>query len=203
MIISTGMSTLEEVKDAISTCYKAGNQDLVILQCTANYPADIKNSNVKVIKFYRDNLKVIPGYSDHTIGKISSICAVAIGAKVVEKHFTLDKNLPGPDHQASMEPAELKDFIQSIRESEVAVGNGRKTITGEEKQNKLRLQKSVVTINKLTKGQIISKDNIAIKRPADGIPPKYFYKLFGIKVKKNVPADFPLKFSDLSKLPQR
>ena len=189
ILLSTGMSTMGEIGEALRTIYKTGNKNVVLLQCTSDYPPKIEDANLRVIQTLKKVFKVQVGYSDHTIGIYSPIAAVALGASIIEKHFTLDKNLPGPDHKMSLEPAELKEMIKAIRQVEKALGGLEKKPTESEEKMKKVMRKSVVAKVDITKGTTILKDMLTVKRPGIGVEPKYFTKIIGHKAKKDIKKD--------------
>ncbi len=173
VVMSTGMATLEEVRAAMEILLAAGvkKDDLTILHCNTEYPTPIENVNLKAMLTIRDELGVKVGYSDHTLGIEIPVAAVAMGATVIEKHFTLDRILPGPDHAASLEPDELKAMIQAIRNIEKAMGNGVKQPSPSEAKNIPIARKSIVAKNPINKGERFSEDNLTVKRPGTGISP--------------------------------
>ena len=179
IIISTGLSNLEEAHDAVIACRRVGNNKIVIMQCTSNYPASIEAANIKVISTYRDELGVLVGYSDHTNGELCAILAVGLGAVMFEHHFTKDKNLPGPDQKASTDPEELRRYIKAIRDAYIALGDGNKRIMPEEKSTKPRMQKSITATRNIKIGEVITKEDILIRRPATGILPKRLKEVIG------------------------
>ncbi len=197
IILSTGMATLGEVEEAVQTVRKGGNEDLILLHCVTNYPTDIKNVNLRAMKTLKNSFKTKVGFSDHTMGITAPIAAVSLGATVIEKHFTLDKEMEGPDHKASLEPDELKDMVESIRNLEKGLGHGIKKPTNNEKEIISSVRKSIITEKKIHKGQQIKEDMLEIKRPADGIKPKYLNRVLNAKAKKDLKSGEVLKWSDL------
>lgn len=189
IIISTAMSNFDEVKDAYQTIKKAGLDEIVILQCTGNYPSELSDSNLNVMKTYKNEFKCLVGYSDHTLELINPIAATAMGANVYEKHFTIDKNLPGPDHRMSLDPMELKRTIRAIRETELAMGSLKKDVLADEKENRIKLRKSIVAIVDIEEGQIITKEMLAIKRPGNGIAPKEMQNILGKRTRIFIAKD--------------
>lgn len=213
IILSTGMSTLDEVETALGVLAfgfinsqekpsieafkeaylsKEGQSFLKdkvsLLHCTTEYPAPFDEVNLKAINTLRDKFALPVGYSDHTRGIAIPIAAVARGAVIIEKHFTLDRNLPGPDHKASLEPNELKQMVSSIRQVELALGNGIKKPTASELKNMAVARKSLVAIKEIKKGELFTEDNIGAKRPGNGIPPVYYWDMLG----KVAPRDFSI-----------
>ncbi|MEM0358657.1 MAG: N-acetylneuraminate synthase [Candidatus Hadarchaeales archaeon] len=189
IILSTGMSTLEEVQEALEVMKKEGAGDIVLLHCVSNYPAKIEEVNLRAIKTLRSAFGVPVGLSDHTVGITIPIAAVAIGASIVEKHLTLSKKLPGPDHKASLEPDEFKRMVVGIREVERALGDGVKRPTKSEEIMKKMVRKSIVAKTSIPKGTIISQGMLEIKRPGTGLEPKYIDKIVGKKARKDIEAD--------------
>ncbi len=189
IIISTGMSNLDEIKDAISLLNKYGDKNITVLHCNTEYPTPMEDVNLLAIKTLEKELNLPIGYSDHTDGIEVSISAVALGATVIEKHFTLDKNLDGPDHKASLEPRELKQMVTSIRNIEKALGNGIKVPSKSEKKNIVIARKSIVAKSNICKGEVFTNENLAIKRPGDGISPMKWYEVLGQVAKRDFVAD--------------
>jgi N-acetylneuraminate synthase/N,N'-diacetyllegionaminate synthase len=194
MILGTGMATIEEVKQAVNTIKQKGNNQIIALHCTTNYPTPFEETNLNAIKTMKEKLDCIIGYSDHTLGTIASIIAVSIGAKVIEKHFTLDKKLPGPDHKASLDPEELTEMIKEIRNTEKILGKSDKKPTEKEKQIMKLVRKSVVAKEDIKRGTRIRESMLIIKRPGTGIPPYKTDKIIGKKAKKDIKQDEILKF---------
>jgi N-acetylneuraminate synthase/N,N'-diacetyllegionaminate synthase len=189
IILGTGMSTLIEVKHAIEVIKSEGNKQIIALHCTTNYPCPIEQVNLNAMITMKNKLDCIVGYSDHTLGIIVPIIATAIGANVIEKHFTIDKNLPGPDHKASLNPDELITMISRIRETEKILGCFDKKPTIDEEKIKKIIRKSLVGKKDIKKGTIISRDAIDIKRPGTGIIPADIDKIIGKKAKINIRKD--------------
>ena len=188
MIISTAMANMEEVEDAVAAIRAEGLKDIAVLQCTGNYPAKLSDSNLLVMQTYREKLHCIVGYSDHTPDLINPVAATAMGAKIYEKHFTLDKSLPGPDHRMSLELAELKQTVKAIRDVEKAMGSADKQVLKGETENRSKLRKSIVANTEIKQGAIINKEMIAIKRPGSGIPPSRFESILGRKATVDISA---------------
>ena len=196
ILLSTGMANIQEVKSAVGI-FKKTKSPLLLLQCTSNYPAKIENSNILVLNTYKKLFKCPVGYSDHTPSILPAIAAISLGASVIEKHFTISKKLPGIDQKASIEPNELKDLVSIAKKTKLIFGNSKKFQTKEEIDTARSLRRSLVASQNLFKGQKILKSQISIKRPGTGIEPKYFQKIVGKKLKKNVKADQVLKFDQL------
>ncbi len=201
VILSTGMGTLLEIEKAVKLLINNGinRKKLTVLHCNTEYPTPFSDANLKAINTIKKNIKVKVGYSDHTLGIEAPIAAVALGAQIIEKHFTLDKNLKGPDHKASIEPDELKKMIKSIRNIELAMGSGIKKPTNSEKKNISIARKSIVANKIIQKNEIFTKKNLAIKRPGIGIPPVHFEKLLGLKSNKKYVEDEIIKIKSFKK----
>ena len=202
VILSTGMSYLSEVEKAVRWIYeiwnKSGfNQQLTLLHCVSNYPAHAADVNLYAMNTLKAAFGLSVGYSDHTQGIEIPIAAVAMGAKVVEKHFTLDKNMKGPDHKASLEPDELKAMVKAIRNVEKAMGDGIKRPTEKEDETRIIARRSLVAKRDIKKGDVINSGDIIIKRPGNGILPEFKETLRGMKASKNIIADSVIKWGDI------
>ena len=191
IILSTGMADLGEIEDALDVLINAGikKENITILHTNTEYPTPYEDVNLKAMKTIACAFNVDVGYSDHTLGIEVSIAAVALGAKVIEKHFTLDRNLEGPDHKASLEPKELQTMVNAIRNIELALGNGIKKPTPSEKPNMEVVRKSIVAKRAIKKGEIFSEENIAAKRPGSGISPMRWDEIIGIAAQKDYKTD--------------
>ena len=189
MIVSTGMCDLGEVDRAVSAIREHGNDQIILLHCVSNYPADPSNVNLKVMDTMSSAFGVPIGFSDHTIGNEIPLAAVAMGASVIEKHFTLDKSLPGPDHRASLEPKELEMMINGIRVIESAMGNGIKIPADSERNTADVARKSLVSSKNLSEGHVLVEEDIDIKRPGTGIPPFDKQVIIGRTLKKDLKRD--------------
>lgn len=185
IILSTGMSDLDEVKTAVNIFYKTGNKKISLLHCVTEYPAPYIQINLRAINTLKKVFKIPVGYSDHSEGIEIALAAAAVGAELIEKHFTLDRNMKGPDHKASIEPAEFKRMVESIRNIEKAKGNGIKKPAKCEIKNIKIVRKSIVAEKPICKGEIFTKGNISIKRPGNGIQPFKFDFLLGKISKRN------------------
>lgn len=184
VILSTGMSTLTEIKDALQVFLNAGLplEKITILHCNTEYPTPMQDVNLKAMLHIKETFKTAIGYSDHTLGIEIPIAAVALGATVIEKHFTLDKSMPGPDHAASLEPQELITMVQSIRNIEVALsGSGLKEPSKSEMKNIDIARKSIVASKIIKKGEIFTEENLTVKRPGTGISPMQWDNVIGQK----------------------
>lgn len=193
MILSTGMASLAEVSEAVNTIKNVGNDKIVLLQCTTNYPSDNKDANIKAMVTMGNALDVFYGYSDHIEENYACYAAVALGATVVEKHFTLDRELPGPDHSASLNVNQFETLINGIRKTEEALGTSVKIPTEIEQRNAVGMRRSIVLKQPLKKGDIFTKDNLTYKRPATGLAPKRVYEIIGKKASIDIESDIPLK----------
>ena len=191
VILSTGMAMLGEIETAIEVLEQAGTprDKLTVLHCTTEYPTSMNEVNLRAMHSIHTAFGVAVGYSDHTQGIEVAIAAVAMGATVIEKHFTLDCNLPGPDHQASLEPAELKAMVTAIRNIEVALGDGIKRLTPSEARNKPVARKSLVASRAITGGEVFTAENLTVKRPGTGISPMRWDELVGQASQKNYNED--------------
>lgn len=195
IILSTGMADLGEIKEAVAWIQNEGNSKIILLHCTTNYPAAYHSVNLRALATIKKVFGLPVGYSDHTEGIETGIAAVAMGACIVEKHFTLDKKMHGPDHKASLEPDELKEMIQYIRNVEKAMGSERKICTPDEVENKKTARKSIITTKRISKGETIDFSNIAVKRPGTGIAPKYFDDVIGFRALTDLEKDTPLDWN--------
>lgn len=192
IILSSAMATMEEVSEAVETIKHAGSNRFAVMQCTGNYPADLQNSNLNVMHSYREAFGCPVGYSDHTTGIVNPIAATAMGANIYEKHFTLSRDLPGPDHRMSIEPDELKATIGLVRQAQTVAGSAEKQIVPEEEENRIKLRKSIVAREHIRVGQRINAGMICIKRPATGILPRLFDSVVGSVAVVDIPADTPI-----------
>lgn len=189
VILSTGMSSLDEVKEAIKVLKENGSTDITVLHCNTEYPTPMKDVNLNAMITLERALGITVGYSDHTKGIEIPIAAVALGAKIIEKHFTLDKSMEGPDHKASIEPEELVEMVKAIRNVELALGNGVKESSESEKKNIEIVRKSIVAARRIKKGEIFSEDNITTKRPGTGISPMKWNDIIGKTAKREFEID--------------
>ncbi|MGV1099874.1 N-acetylneuraminate synthase [Thiovibrio sp. JS02] len=188
LILSTGMADLAEVQAAVAALLQAGTlpERLAVLHCNTEYPTPYEDVNLRVMETLRNDLRLRVGYSDHTLGIEVPIAAVALGAEIIEKHFTLDKTMPGPDHQASLEPAELRQMVQAIRHIETALGRKEKKPTPSELHNRAVARKSIVAAQAIRKGEILNDQNLTVKRPGTGISPMQWDQVIG----RAAPRDF-------------
>jgi N,N'-diacetyllegionaminate synthase len=192
IIISTGMGDITEVRDAVNSLIKAGatKENLTVLHCNTEYPTPFKDVNLKAMLTIQQELGIEIGYSDHTLGIEVPIAAVALGATVIEKHFTLDRRMEGPDHKASLEPIELKAMIAAIRNIELAMsGSGEKVMSESESKNKNIARKSIVAAKNIAIGEEFTEGNLIVKRPGNGISPMKWDEVIGKKAIKNFSED--------------
>ncbi len=191
IILSTGMSTMDEIGDAIEILQSSGTElkKITVLHCNSEYPTPMEDVNLKAMITIKKKFGVEVGYSDHTLGIEIPIAAVALGATVIEKHFTLDRKLPGPDHRASLEPNELNAMVKAIRNIEVALGDGVKHPSLSEKKNINIARKSIVAAKPIKKGDVFSSENLTIKRPGNGISPMDWDNIVGRIAKNNYLID--------------
>lgn len=194
IILSTGMADLEEVRYSVQSIK---NSPLVLLHCTSDYPAPIEEVNLRVIHTLQQEFRTIVGYSDHTKGIEVSIAAVAMGASIIEKHFTLDKKLPGPDHESSLNPEEFASLVHSIHIIEKAMGDGVKRCMPSEESTKIAARKSLVLARDKKGGEVLGKEDIAIKRPGTGIEPRFYHDIMGKVLLRDIDSDHVLTWRDL------
>jgi len=189
IILSTGMSSLSEIETALSAMYCEGASDISLLHCTTNYPCPFNEVNLRAMLTIGEAFKLPIGYSDHTLGIEIPVAAVAMGAKIIEKHFTLDRQLPGPDHKASLEPEELTAMVKSIRNVEAALGDGIKRPNPSELETMIAARKSLVASKDLEKDQLLRPEDVCIKRPGNGLQPSLMSIVVGKKLRKCVKKD--------------
>lgn len=197
IILSTGMCTMDEVEEAVTWIEEAGNKQITLLHCTSNYPTPYSDVNMDAMITLDKAFPYPTGYSDHTQGIIIPIMAVAMGATVIEKHFTLDKNLPGPDHKASLDVAELKEMVLAIRNIETAKGNGDKKPAESELSTRDVARKSIIVNKDLKKGDVLTEHDLDVKRPGTGIAPKNMDILIGKKLNKDLSIESVISFEDV------
>jgi N,N'-diacetyllegionaminate synthase len=189
IILSTGMSNIKDIELALKTLKDNGARDISLLHCNTQYPTPFEDVNLRAMKTIKDTFGLPTGYSDHTIGNEVSIAAVALGAQIIEKHFTLDKDMEGPDHKASMSSEELISFVKSIRNVENALGSSEKKLSPSEAQNIVAARKSLVANMAIKKGEIFTELNLAVKRPGNGISPVKWFEVLGTTAKRNFVED--------------
>lgn len=197
LVLSTGMSTLGEVEKALNAIYEEGNYNVTLMHATTDYPTLEDDVNLRAMVTMKNAFKVDVGYSDHTLGNEAAVCAVALGAKVIEKHFTLDKNMEGPDHKASLDPEELKSFVNSIRKAEKLLGDGIKKPTAREKEIMGDVRRSIVASKNLKKGTVLTEECFEYKRPGSGLKPEFSEILIGKKLKRDLMEDELIKLEDI------
>jgi N,N'-diacetyllegionaminate synthase len=191
IIMSTGMSTISDIREAfeVLTLNGKSKNDITILHCNTEYPTPMQDVNLLAMNAIKNEFKIEVGYSDHTLGIEVPIAAVALGARIIEKHFTLDKTMQGPDHKASLEPSELKDMVQAIRNIEKALGHTEKIVSTSEQKNKFIARKSIVAMIPIKKGDVFTELNVTVKRPGDGINPMKWKEVIGKISKRDFMED--------------
>lgn len=197
IILSTGMCTIEEVHQALETIYNEGNSNVILLHCTSNYPTNYDEVNMLAILQLKNKFNILVGYSDHTEGVGIAPYTIPLGAKVIEKHFTLDKTMEGPDHLASLNGIELEMLVKDIRRVESALGDGIKAPTSSEVLTKERMQKKLVIRKPIQQQEILLEENLTAKRSSNGIPANQVFNVIGKKVKKSLMKDELLSLEDL------
>lgn len=197
IILSTGMATIGEIDEAVKTIFSTGNRQLILLHCTSNYPPQPSDVNLRAMTTLQYQFNVPVGYSDHTVGLPVTLAAVGHGAVAIEKHFTLDRSAKGPDHLASLEPDELIQLVKGIRMIDQALGSSRKEPVPSEKAVADSLRRSVVCIKPISQGTVITADMLAIKRPGDGIAPKFFDLIVGRIAQKDIPANSVISWEQI------
>lgn len=181
VVMSTGMCNMEDVKFAVNLLKKYGVKEISLLHCNTEYPTPFEDVNLKAINTLKETFNCRIGYSDHTVGIEVSVAATAMGAEIIEKHFTLDRNMEGPDHKASLEPQELKYMVNAIRNIEKSLGNAEKQVSESEKRNIEIARKSIVASRDIRKGELLTEENITTKRPGTGITPTKWFDVVGSK----------------------
>ncbi len=189
ILLSTGMGTMEEVKAAANSIRSEGSAPFLALHCVSNYPASPAECNLRAMQSIKNELNVPVGFSDHTLGFDVTLAAVALGADCIEKHVTLDRSLPGPDHKASVEPGELKEMVTAIRRVEEALGDGNKQPTAAETETAKLARKSVHASRDILEGEVLDEESLCVKRPGTGVSPALLTTIFGRKAAKNIPAE--------------
>ncbi|MGL5053240.1 MAG: N-acetylneuraminate synthase [Cetobacterium sp.] len=189
IIMSTGMCEISEIEDALKVLRDAGASDISILHCNTEYPTPMKDVNLLAMQGLKERFNVEVGYSDHTLGIEVPIAAAALGAEIIEKHFTLDKSMPGPDHVASLDPIELKAMVKAIRNIEIALGSKEKFASESELKNKSIARKSIVAQRNIKVGEVLTEENLTVKRPGNGISPMKWDGILGQKAIRNFSED--------------
>lgn len=197
MIISTGMATMADVFNAVEAIRSVGNDNIVVLQCTTNYPSRIEDTNLLAMISMKDACKVRVGYSDHVENNYACLAAVALGAEIIEKHFTLDKNMEGPDHSSSLTKAEFEVLVNGIRNIERCLGSGLKIPSSREVENTYGMKRSLVVIKDVEKGSVISEELIGFKRPSNGLPVNYLDGIIGKTFAKAMKKDESIQYSSI------
>ncbi len=197
MIISTGMATMAEVFDAVQSIREVGNNNIQVLQCTTNYPSHIQDANLLAMNSIKEACKVTVGYSDHVENNYACFAAVALGAEIIEKHFTLSKSMPGPDHSSSLEPVEFKILVEGIRNIEIALGDGLKVPSAAEIKNTFGMKRSLVALKEMEAGAEIKVEDIGFKRPANGMSPNMMDLIVGKRLKKRLSVDEAFDYSSI------
>lgn len=196
VLLSCGMANMEEIAEAVEIIRKENHQ-LILLQCTTSYPCPFEEANLMVIQNLHHAFGVLVGYSDHTLGTTAAIVAVSLGARVIEKHFTLDMTLPGPDHKASIEPAQLKEFVQKIREAEQCIGKAQKVLVSSEITARQQVRKGITAKKNIAQGEIITSEMICMKRPAIGILPAHIDLILGKKARVDIAENEPIGWDNI------
>jgi N,N'-diacetyllegionaminate synthase len=199
MIISTGLCNMKEVEDAVNTCIEEGNSQLALFHCVANYPTQPEEVNLTAMETMREKFNIPIGFSDNGESTLVDLAAVSLGANLIEKHYTLKKDMEGPDHFFSIEPSRMKKLIEEIRVIEKMRGNGKKMPQPSEVSNRPAIRKSIMASKLIQKNTILSKEVLSIKRPGDGIEPKYLGEILGKKVNKEILQDESLKWENIEK----
>ena len=189
VILSTGMSVPEEIEDAVRVLKENGAGEITILHCNTEYPTRYEDANLGAMLWLREHFGCPVGLSDHTKGYECDVAAAALGATVIEKHFTLDRNMEGPDQKASLEPKELAEMVQAVRNIEAAMGSGVKAVSASEAKNKPIARKSIVAARAIRKGEILSEENLTTKRPGNGINPMRWNEVLGTKAVRDFEPD--------------
>jgi N,N'-diacetyllegionaminate synthase len=197
LILSTGMSTIEEIDEAVEVVKRSGGDHLVLMQCTSDYPASPNSANLRVLKMLADRYSVFVGYSDHTIGNLSCLTAVALGAVVIEKHFTLDKNMIGPDHKTSADPDDFRALVEDIRRVETLLGSSKKQPSAREQSNRLKMRRGIIAVVDIPRGTVISEAMLGLRRPRVGIEPKFLPSVVGKAAQQDLKIGQHLDWTDL------
>lgn len=195
MVLSTGMATLSEVDEAVRTVLNEGNDNIILLQCTTQYPCLYEDINLRAMLGLKETFKTIVGFSDHSLGIECAVAAIALGAKYIEKHFTLDRRLPGPDHKASLEPEEFKRMVEAIRNIEKALGDGIKRPMHSELENKKIIVRKIVASRDVRKGETLNEENVIFKRTNYGLDARYYTFIDGKRAKKDISKDDVITFN--------
>ncbi len=189
VLLSTGMSTLAEIEDAVSVLEVGGADIITLLHCNTQYPTPVEDANLLAMVELAGVMGLPVGYSDHTEGFVCDVAAVAFGARVIEKHFTLDRNQPGPDHKASLDVPGLEQMVQAVRNCEAALGSGRKLVSASELPNRNVARKSIVAARSISAGETFTTENLTVKRPGDGLSPMRWYDVLGKVAQRSYSED--------------
>lgn len=193
ILISTGIASISDIEEAVNTCRKHGNNEIVLLKCTSSYPAEPKDANLRTIQNMKETFGVEVGISDHTIGSTVAILSVAMGAKVIEKHFILDKSIGGPDSSFSMEPNQFEEMVKSVRTAEIALGKVDYSIDENKKKNRL-IGRSLFIVKDINEGELFTEENLKSIRPGYGLEPKYLNEILGKKANIEIKRGTPMKW---------
>jgi len=196
IIISTGIAELEDIELAIDACERMGNENIALLKCTSSYPAPIEEANMIMVKDFAERFNMIVGLSDHTIGNTAPVVATCFGAKIIEKHFILDRSIGGPDASFSMNEAEFTEMVKAVREAEKAIGKVDYNLTDKQKKGK-DFSRSLYIVEDIAEGEVLTEKNIRSIRPGFGLHPKFFREVLGQKVKRNIEKGERLSLEDL------
>ena len=192
LIVSTGMASVAEIEEALATIRAAGDPPVVLLQCTTNYPSRVDEANLRAIATLRETFGVPVGYSDHTEGDAAAVAAVALGAVLLEKHLTLDRSLPGPDHAASLDPAQFASMVGRVREAEAALGSPEKEPTPGELENAYTMRRSLFAVADIPAGTAIRREQLGMRRPYAGLPPRLLAEVVGTTARIDIAAGTPI-----------
>lgn len=199
MIISTGIAELKDIELAVQTCRNTGNNDIILLKCTSSYPAPVDEANLATIPDITERFSVISGLSDHTLGISVPVAAVALGAKVIEKHFILDKSIGGPDAAFSLDKNEFSEMVNAVRDTEKSIGKVTYELTEKAKQSR-KFCRSLFVVEDISEGELLSENNIRSIRPGYGLHPKYFYEVLGKQARNSIKKGTPLNWDMLNNL---
>lgn len=197
VILSTGMSTLGEVEKAVDILQENGADAVELMHCTTDYPTNVEDVNMKAMLTLKNAFQLPVGYSDHTLGFEAAVAAVTMGAVTIEKHITLDREMKGPDHKASMPPAEFAEYVEHIRNTEKLLGNGRKKPTAKERTIMKQVRRSILSTRDLKIGTILSEEDLCLKRPGTGIAPEFLPLLMGRELKRDIEKEEPIMWQDV------
>lgn len=196
MIISTGIATLEEIQEAVEACRRMGNDDITLLKCTSEYPSKIEDANLRTMVNMKDTFGVEVGVSDHTLGSLIPVVATALGARVIEKHFILDRKIGGPDATFSMEPSDFKEMVEAVRAAEASLGKVDYSLT-EKKKKSRKFARSLFAVKDIAEGELFTEENVKSIRPGNGLAPKYYKNIVGTQSRRDIKRGEPIEFIDL------